>query len=115
VQQPIPIWVVAAWPYEKSMARAIKYDGIVPSSRGEDGNIRQATPDEVRAIAAWAAEHGRGDIDIIVEGETPDAAAVERLPRAYEAAGATWYIEAMWSATSHDEVVERARRGPPRV
>lgn len=115
-QQPrIPIWVVAAWPYEKSMARAINYDGIVPSSRGEDGNIRQATPDEVRAIAAWASERGRADIDIIVEGETPDEAAVERVVRPYAEAGATWYIEAMWSATDHGAVVERARRGPPRV
>lgn len=115
-QQPrIPLWVVAAWPFEKSMARAIKYDGIVPSSRGEDGNIRQATADEVREIAAWAAERGRSDIDIVVEGETPDAGAIDRLPRAYEAAGATWYIEAMWSATSHDAVLGRARRGPPRV
>jgi hypothetical protein len=114
VQRPrIPIWVVAAWPFEKSMARAIKYDGIVPSSRGDDGNIRQATPDEVRAINAWASERRSEPIDIIVEGETPDDAAIDRVVRPYAEAGATWYIEAMWSAKDHGAVVDRARRGPP--
>jgi alkanesulfonate monooxygenase SsuD/methylene tetrahydromethanopterin reductase-like flavin-dependent oxidoreductase (luciferase family) len=57
VQQPrMPVWVVGAWPFEKSMQRAIKYDGIVPSSRGADGNIGQATPEEVAAIRRWTAE-----------------------------------------------------------
>lgn len=116
VQQPrIPIWVVAAWPFEKSMSRAIQYDGIVPSSRGEDGHIRQATPDEVREIVMWTRERRSQPIDIIVEGETPDAAAVNRVVQPYADAGATWYIEAMWSAQDHTAVLERAQQGPPRV
>ena len=32
VQQPrIPIWVVGAWPKEKSMQRALRYDGYLPN------------------------------------------------------------------------------------
>ena len=51
VQQPrIPIWVVGAWPFQKSMQRAIKYDGIVPSSRGDRWQHR-----------AGDAGRGRGD------------------------------------------------------
>jgi alkanesulfonate monooxygenase SsuD/methylene tetrahydromethanopterin reductase-like flavin-dependent oxidoreductase (luciferase family) len=57
LQQPrIPIWVVGAWRHEKSMQRALKYDGIIPSARGDDGDMRQATPDEVRSIVTYLTE-----------------------------------------------------------
>lgn len=129
VQQPrIPIWVVGAWPgvqedgrprpSYRSMARVAKYDGWLPSSRDENGNFRQSTPDEVRAGAAWLAERsGDRPRDIIMEWDTStstDDEAREKV-RDMAAAGATWYIEAMWSAPNHAAVVERARRGPPRV
>lgn len=120
VQQPrIPIWVVGAWPGDKSMARVAKYDGWLPSSRDENGSFRQSTADEVRAGSVWLAEH-RADappIDIIMEWDTSrddDAAARAKVCELADA-GATWYIEAMWSAPNHDAVVERARRGPPRI
>ena len=32
VQQPrIPVWVVGAWPSQKSMERALRYDGLLPT------------------------------------------------------------------------------------
>jgi hypothetical protein len=31
----------------------------------------------------------------------------------YAEAGATWWIEALWTATNLDSVLERIRQGPP--
>jgi alkanesulfonate monooxygenase SsuD/methylene tetrahydromethanopterin reductase-like flavin-dependent oxidoreductase (luciferase family) len=119
VQKPrIPIWVVGAWPGDKSMSRVAKYDGWLPTSRGDDSNFRQSKPDEVRAGKAWLAERRSGRAyDIVMEGDTSqDSDEVARTTvRAMADAGATWYIEAMWAAENHSAVVERARRGPPRI
>ena len=120
VQRPrIPIWVVGAWPGDKPMARVAKYDGWIPTSRGADGNFRQSVPDEVRAGSAWLAARrpGGAPIDIIMEWDTSgdDEIAARAKVREMSDAGATWYIEAMWSAPNHDDVLERARRGPPRI
>ncbi len=54
VQQPrIPIWVVGAWPYPKSMARALRYDGLIPSMFGGDGKAMQATPEALREMLRY--------------------------------------------------------------
>jgi hypothetical protein len=124
LQQPrIPIWCVAAWPFEKSMARALKYDGVIPSVRGEDGGMRQPTSDELREIVAMVAER-REDalpLDIIVEGTTstsdPERAAAKVKP--WIDAGATWFLEARWGVaegqTTLDSVRRRLEAGPPRA
>jgi alkanesulfonate monooxygenase SsuD/methylene tetrahydromethanopterin reductase-like flavin-dependent oxidoreductase (luciferase family) len=37
VQKPrIPVWVVGAWPWPRSMQRAMRYDGILPAGLGAD-------------------------------------------------------------------------------
>src|SRR4051794_13502992 len=74
IQQPrIPIWVVGAWPYPKSMRRVLRYDGLLPSVLGEDGKARNADPEDVRAMKAYV-EANRAEttpFDIIADGETP--------------------------------------------
>ena len=41
LQKPrIPIWMVGAWTREKSMQRALKYDGLLPAVIGEDGKVQ---------------------------------------------------------------------------
>jgi alkanesulfonate monooxygenase SsuD/methylene tetrahydromethanopterin reductase-like flavin-dependent oxidoreductase (luciferase family) len=116
LQQPrIPIWVVGAWPSERSLDRALRYDGLIPSVRGEDGRMRQATPDELRAIAAYAsARRASGTpFEFIVEGTTP-----ADDPAAWAASGATWWLEALWSAPATAAgmalVRQRVVTGPPR-
>ena len=38
VQRPrIPVWVVGAWPRERSMQRVLRWDGLLPNRLGEDG------------------------------------------------------------------------------
>lgn len=122
VQQPrIPIWVVGAWPYEKSMQRALRYDGLLPSVIHTDKNGErqpaQAGIDDVRQISAYIRQHREtGEpFDIIVEGETPGnkPAKARQIVQDWAGAGATWWIEAMWSAPTLEKVLERIHQGPP--
>ena len=127
VQSPrIPIWVVAAFPSERSMARALRYDGLLPNVRDADGKPRDPTPDDIREIAAYVAERrAQSDqpehstpFDIIMEGETPgdDPAQAAGIVRPFAEAGATWWNESRWSAMSDVELVRaRIRQGPPRI
>jgi len=122
VQQPrIPTWVVGAWPREKSMQRALRYDGLLPNVMGEDGKVRPGPPtlDELRAIKAYAQAHRKQTtpFDIVMEGETPgdDPEQAADMVRGWEEAGATWWIEAMWAASDLEDVLTRIRQGPPRV
>jgi hypothetical protein len=122
VQQPrIPIWVVGAWPRMKSMRRVLKYDGLLPNVMTEDGRIQMGppTPDEVQAMRAFIEEHRTQTtpFDIVVEGETPgdDPEKAAAFIRGREEAGATWWIEAMWSAPELEDVLTRIKQGPPRI
>ncbi len=124
VQQPrIPIWVVGAWPFEASMRRALRYDGLIPTVRSDKGAMRQPEADELREIAARVAER-RVDarpFDIIVEGTTstsdPARAAAKVLP--WRDAGATWFLEARWGGKEGPDGIDQLRRrivaGPPRI
>ena len=127
IQQPrIPIWVVGAWPSQKSMRRALRYDGLLPNVLGEDGKVRMgtATPEELRQIAAYVHEQRRETFagqeppayDIIVEGQTPgaDPGQAAEIIGPYAQAGATWWLEAMWETPDLEAVLARLRLGPPR-
>lgn len=143
LQSPrIPVWVVGAWPREKSMRRAVRWDGMLPvlirqgRSAAEpdpadvaraverDGAFFAAEASDIGAIHNYAARRRKSSeaFDIVIEGwssaSRPERAA-SRISE-YERAGATWWIEAVWSylyLPPHD--VERMRRrirdGPPRA
>jgi alkanesulfonate monooxygenase SsuD/methylene tetrahydromethanopterin reductase-like flavin-dependent oxidoreductase (luciferase family) len=109
VQRPrIPIWVVGAWGKERSVARALRFDAILPQT---------SDPADIRALAARAArERPDRPIDIVVEGTTPDdperaAAVIAPLAEA----GATWWIESDWTGATVDSLRKRIAAGPPRV
>jgi alkanesulfonate monooxygenase SsuD/methylene tetrahydromethanopterin reductase-like flavin-dependent oxidoreductase (luciferase family) len=119
VQQPrIPIWVVGAWPKQKSMARVLGYDGMMPMTTGADGKIGQAGPEAVKAIRAYVDERRtlKTPFEIVVEGQTSgeDKAAGRETVRMWEESGATWWIESLWGQ-GEDVVLKRLKEGPPRV
>lgn len=121
VQRPrIPIWVVGAWPREKSLRRVLRYDGLLPSKLNPDGSGAEMTPDDMRAMRAYVDER-RGSatpFDIVQEGETPgdDPARAAEIVRPWAEAGATWWNESRWDfKTPLEEIRERIRQGPPRV
>lgn len=124
VQQPrIPIWVVGAWPKEKSMQRALRYDGLLPNVMNEQGQHQPATPEAIREIAAYVKTHRAATtpFDIVVEGKTPgdDQDAARSIVQSWMDAGATWWIEALWGAPDQpidlDGVLRRIKQGPPRA
>ena len=113
IQQPrIPIWVVGAWPSERSLQRVLRYDGIVTQA---------VTPADVAAIADHVARERPSDpsaspFEIVVQGTTgaDDPAAADAV-RPYADAGATWWIDADWEGATVDSVRRRIEAGPPRV
>ncbi len=121
VQQPRPpIWVVGGWPRPKSMGRVAQYDGLIPNKINADGTRGEITPDDVRAMKSWVAEHRTAStpFDIIREGRTPgdDPAAAAAIVGPFVEAGITWWLDAMWEAPNTlEDVRARIRQGPPRV
>jgi alkanesulfonate monooxygenase SsuD/methylene tetrahydromethanopterin reductase-like flavin-dependent oxidoreductase (luciferase family) len=115
----VPLWVVGALGSERSLARAFRHDGIIPSRRAADSARLPITPDDLRALRAEAAARRGADrpFDIIMEGTTPTgdraAAAAQVAPLAE--AGATWWIESPWTPPNgSDELRARIRQGPPK-
>ncbi len=119
VQQPrIPIWVVGSWPRPKSMARAAKWDGVLPSVFASP--FDQLTPEHVADVCAWVREHRPDDapFEVVIEGVSPgdDPAWIEDTLRPLADAGATWWIESRWEAPNDpDTLLARIRQGPPRL
>ncbi len=108
VQQPgVPIWCVGVLHAPKSMRRALSCNGLIPQVI-DDGTARQCTLEELQA-----ADLPDG-LDVIIEGSWG-----EHSPAAWRDAGATWWIESMWSAMSDPEPVgaalTRLEAGPPTV
>jgi len=113
VQQPrIPIWVVGAWPHERSMRRTLAWDGIVAQVEGADA-IREVVD---WAERAWPAATRDRPWDVIVEGNTPadDASGAAATVGVHEAAGATWWIESDWESGTVETIRRRIEAGPPR-
>jgi len=113
VQRPrVPIWIVGAWPHERSMRRSLRWDGVYAQVEGVSG---------IRAIADWAEREWPAATrdrpwDIVAEGRTPtdDRAAATATVAEHDAAGATWWIESDWETMSVDAVRARIEAGPPR-
>lgn len=109
VQRPrVPVWCVAALRHERSLRRALAWDGVIPQVLDDDGP-RQPHLDEV---ADLRARLGDRPCDIVIEGT-----AAEHSPAAYAEAGATWWIESMWEAMGQHSPVDAAHdrllEGPP--
>jgi alkanesulfonate monooxygenase SsuD/methylene tetrahydromethanopterin reductase-like flavin-dependent oxidoreductase (luciferase family) len=118
IQNPrIPIWVVGAWPWNKSMQRAMKYDGVIPTIKNKQGKFEEITPDHVREMREYIKKtrSTNSPFDIIIEGETPgdDPETAESIIRPFADAGATWWIESNWTATDLNQIKARVKKGPP--
>jgi len=111
----VPIWCVGALGRPKSMARALRWDGVIPQVLDPevDGGARHAHLDEVAELRETIESGTHPGADIVVEGQW-----TEHSPAAYADAGATWWIESMWGAMSEHSPVtaayDRLREGPPR-
>jgi alkanesulfonate monooxygenase SsuD/methylene tetrahydromethanopterin reductase-like flavin-dependent oxidoreductase (luciferase family) len=123
VQRPrIPIWVVGAWPSERSMARAARWDGLVAQAMSKGGQLGPWGPEPFKDAVDWVLarrrEEGRdGPYEFVVSADpTPadDPAAARLMVEPWRAAGATWWIEADWEGATVDAIRRRIVAGPPR-
>lgn len=105
VQRPRPpIWVAGILPNRRPLARARRWDGVVPIGPGGD-----LTPGELAAHLSGGGEPRSRDWDVV-------AMAKEGIPsREYAEAGATWFVQSVmpikegWVAAM-DEIVRRDPR-----
>lgn len=114
IQRPrIPIWVVAGWPSERSMSRALRYDGLLPYVLPNSG--MDHGPAAVAEMRDWIGKRRSLEgFDIVVEGTTPaeDKGAAGDAVRPWEEAGATWWIESDWNGDMAS-TRRRIEAGPP--
>lgn len=115
VQSPrIPVWVPGVWTKEKSMRRALRWDGIIPQKHK---SMERMTPAEVQKLKHFVDEHRSSTtpFDIVVGGTTPggNRKKAAATVQAFEAAGATWWLESLM--TSGEKLRKRIKQGPPRV
>jgi alkanesulfonate monooxygenase SsuD/methylene tetrahydromethanopterin reductase-like flavin-dependent oxidoreductase (luciferase family) len=120
VQRPrIPIWVVGAWPSERSMSRVLRYDGLLPYWPAQKtGLARPQTPDQLAEMRDWiGARRSLEGFEITMEGTTSadDAAAAAAQVKPWADAGSTWWIESDWSNWDVGVMRRRIEAGPPRA
>jgi alkanesulfonate monooxygenase SsuD/methylene tetrahydromethanopterin reductase-like flavin-dependent oxidoreductase (luciferase family) len=119
-QQPrIPIWVVGAWPLARSMARARRFDGLIPAVQSEEHGWVQPSPEQLAPIVESLDNGTALGYEVVVEGNSSrDATKGAAKVRPYAAAGATWWLEGVWSflyepATAIERMRARILAGPP--
>jgi hypothetical protein len=104
------------------MDRAARFDGLLPSKFNEAGEMTEVTPDDIRAMRAYVSERREADApyDIVMEAHTQTGDVAARM-RAFEDAGVTWWMEAMWELSDGEKlwkpetqaaIRERVRQGP---
>jgi alkanesulfonate monooxygenase SsuD/methylene tetrahydromethanopterin reductase-like flavin-dependent oxidoreductase (luciferase family) len=119
VQRPrIPIWVVGAWPSERSMRRVLRYDGLLPYwLPSTSGLARPDTPAQLAEMRDWiAARRSLDGFEIVMDGTTSatDAASAAAGVQPWAEAGVTWWIESDWSSWDPASMRRRIEAGPPR-
>jgi probable F420-dependent oxidoreductase len=121
IQPHIPIWVGGFWPNKAPMRRAARYDGVFPLfDVWQEPQKIERFKEAVAFVQAQQPAHR--PFDILAIGNTRDSRDVE-LVRAYQEAGANWWMEAVdpWSFGWQDSgpwpveaMRQRVRLGPSR-
>jgi hypothetical protein len=99
---------------------ALRYEGLIPSVN-VDGGWVQPSPASLRLVVDDVVPLAASPFDIVVEGNSSrngDKAA--RVIAPYAEAGATWWLDGVWSFLFDREhrlrrMRERIEAGPPRA
>ena len=99
------------------MHRALSCDGLIPQvveGTGPGRSARQCNLAELQALTAGPLRSRPEGFDIVIEGTN-----AEHSPAAWMEAGATWWLESLWSAVSDPDAFEasmtRITAGPPAI
>ncbi|MFZ6028328.1 MAG: LLM class flavin-dependent oxidoreductase [Chloroflexota bacterium] len=117
IQQPrIPLWVVGVWPRKNSMRRVLKADGLLAQKMNAAGQFEPVMPADVQRMRAYVDTNRTlsTPFDIIVEEQSLEweKARIQEKIGQWQAAGATWWIEGLWSA-DETQVLARIEKGKP--
>ena len=99
VQRPrIPVWVGGVLPAARPIARAARWDGMVPIRFAERALVRPSAADladvGAKIAAARAAAGSPAEFDLVVWAEVAEVPAqVPEIARPYQDSGVTWWIE----------------------
>ena len=96
VQRPrVPVWVGGVLPATRPIARAARWDGVVPIRFAQRSLIRPSVADIADVRDRVTAARGSADgYDVVVWAEVAaEPGEVPALADTYQAAGATWWIE----------------------
>jgi alkanesulfonate monooxygenase SsuD/methylene tetrahydromethanopterin reductase-like flavin-dependent oxidoreductase (luciferase family) len=96
VQRPrIPVWVGGILPAARPIARAARWDGMVPIRYSAAGRLTPASPADIADVRAkFAATRPVDGADFVVWADVAqDPGATAEDIRPYEEAGATWWLE----------------------
>jgi alkanesulfonate monooxygenase SsuD/methylene tetrahydromethanopterin reductase-like flavin-dependent oxidoreductase (luciferase family) len=110
----IPIWVAGGWPQRPPFRRAARWDGVCFKSIHHHTRKWLSLDDFRSGLAYVRAQRSQpGPFEVIMSGEAPsDRQEASDMVGAFQAAGATWWIEEGlgWSL---EEFRERIGHGPP--
>jgi alkanesulfonate monooxygenase SsuD/methylene tetrahydromethanopterin reductase-like flavin-dependent oxidoreductase (luciferase family) len=121
LQKPrVPLWVVGVWPKSKSVNRALRWDGLIVQTYREDKRTMPVTtPDDIRNIKQYVEKHRKKKtpFEIITGVPTPgkNRKKAAAMVQPFLQAGATWWLDALWSAKDKQVVLTRIKQGPPRL
>jgi len=108
-----PVWVACMLPFRRGLARAARWDGVVPLQLGAGDDLEFLTPDDIAGIAHDIRDR-RGSLDgfdIVVNPGPPPHGTVDE----FAAAGATWWMDSMGDFPGwYDELRGVVEAGPPR-
>ena len=122
VQQPrVPIWVAGHWPHRAPFRRAAGWDGLFVDGPNVDWTKGESIAvDDLSAAVDFTLAERRalgltGPFDVVIGGRTADPTTHADRLAAWSAAGATWWVEAIYEGfDAPDAARERIRRGPVR-
>ena len=111
----IPVWIAGYWPNRKPLRRAAGFDGIYIGSQKANGE--PLAPSGLKEALAYirTQRESASPFDVVFAGETDaDVEKAAKVVYPYALAGATWWLEGIWTERgSYEDMRERIRLGPP--